>query len=270
MPEKSLLRMRYWDTYYYAQVVHNLLTHPISYLNHLEDFFGDQRYRAFLAPYPRWTALHKFIEHAFFGILDESIDDVMEDAIVNDREYEPWVTEALLVHGIDHIRIRPWMSQQRVALADLNEDTLHEYHSYLADIGALGTLATQVAEEVFFLLFVNRTLLRRLHEEIAERIREIDPATAVAEEAACFRRIGVLNRVPPPQWACRAVFHRDRGMCTTCHRDLSGLLDSERGVLRPHRAPRGGRHQRSHEPPTPLRRLQCEKGGGQPRGRSQL
>lgn len=75
----------------------------------------------------------------------------------------------------------------RVAVANVNENTLHEYHSYLANSGSLGRLATQVTEEVFFLLFMNRALLRRLHEEIAQRIRDTDSTILAAEEAALFK-----------------------------------------------------------------------------------
>ena len=82
VPKKSLLRMQYWDTYYYCQVVHNMLSDPPPYVRHLEDFFGDLNYTGFLPSYPRWTTLHRFIEWAFLSVLGESIDDVMEDAIV--------------------------------------------------------------------------------------------------------------------------------------------------------------------------------------------
>lgn len=227
MPERALLQMRYWDTYYYAQVVHNLLVHPEHYLRLLEDFFGDLRYRGFLAPYPRWTPLHRFVEQAFYGILDESVDDIMVDGIVHKPEYEPWVTEALNDHGIDHPTIRDWLPTLGYSLGEVEDNAIHQYHDHLASLGALGTLAAQLAEEVFFLTFLNRNLLRRLHEEIAERIREADPEHESPQDAAHFERRGMLRRVRPPRWAQRAVFFRDRGACTFCHCDLSGLLSSQ-------------------------------------------
>ena len=38
---------------------------------------------------------------------------------------------------------------------------------------------------------------------------------------------GVLKRVNIPEWAKRAVFFRDRGMCAQCQRDLSGIVNLE-------------------------------------------
>jgi hypothetical protein len=219
--------MRYWDTYYYSQVVHNLLVRPEDYLRLLEDFFGDLRYRSFIAPYPRWTTLHRFVEQAFYGILEESVDDIMVDAIVHRPDYEPWVSEALDEHGINHPHIRDWLPTGGYRLDEVDEDVVYQYHDHLTELGSLGSLATQLAEEVFFLTFLNRNLLRRLHEEIAERVREVDPVHEAAQDASHFERKGVLRRVRPPQWAQRAVFFRDRGLCTLCHRDLSGLLSSQ-------------------------------------------
>lgn len=36
---------------------------------------------------------------------------------------------------------------------------------------------------------------------------------------------GTIKRCPIPQWAKRAVYHRDKGRCVFCNRDLTGLIN---------------------------------------------
>ncbi len=36
---------------------------------------------------------------------------------------------------------------------------------------------------------------------------------------------GTINRCPIPQWVKHAVYHRDKGRCVFCNRDLTGLIN---------------------------------------------
>jgi hypothetical protein len=42
-----------------------------------------------------------------------------------------------------------------------------------------------------------------------------------------FDRPGKLKRPSIPEWVKRAVFHRDRGMCAQCGKDISGLVGAQ-------------------------------------------
>lgn len=224
MVDKSLLQMRYWDTYYFAQIVKAILEEPFDYLRRLEDFFGDSQIPTFLAPYPRWTSLHRFIEFVFWTVMHESIDDVMEDAVANEEGFKPWINEALDAHELQYTPISVWIRNQGL---DVSNNSLWEYFMVLYEDGPLDRLIYQIAEEVFFLLFLNRALLRTFHSEIAERVKTLHLGDLDKETAGFLKKSGVLRRRSPPQWAKRAVFYRDRGSCVLCNSDLSGLLSSQ-------------------------------------------
>jgi hypothetical protein len=42
-----------------------------------------------------------------------------------------------------------------------------------------------------------------------------------------LKKPGVLKRVGISMWVKRAVFYRDRGMCSLCQKDLSGTLSAQ-------------------------------------------
>jgi HNH endonuclease len=90
-----------------------------------------------------------------------------------------------------------------------------QYHAFLQ----------QMTEEVFFVLFGNRTFLHKFHSHLAELVRNSDAETWLPGNDL-FRMTSnngsILKRANIPEWAKRAVFFRDRGHCCNCERDLSG------------------------------------------------
>jgi hypothetical protein len=68
----------------------------------------------------------------------------------------------------------------------------------------------KMADEVFHLLFCNRSILLTFNAVLAEFRRE--------------RGDGPSPRCRIPQWVKRAVYFRENGKCALCRRDLSGLV----------------------------------------------
>ena len=154
-----------------------------------------------------------------------AVDDIAVDGLVNIQGYELWVSQALRFHQIDHSDFHDWYDNAGRSLKDLSEDDIYDYHEYLYEMGPLTYLQEQITQEVFFLLFLNRQFLKRFHEAIAGHISTV-PAKALAPEyKSLFRHDGVLKRQRIPVWAKRAVFFRDRGLCSLCHKDISGLVN---------------------------------------------
>lgn len=89
---------------------------------------------------------------------------------------------------------------------------------------------SQLADEVFHIMFHNRAAMAALNSIIAGYVEDIDLAEAQDERevqlALYFAGPGRLKRKTPPKWARRAVFFRDNGMCASCGVNLSGLLDA--------------------------------------------
>jgi len=223
MDRPDLLQMRYYDTYWYAQVVHGVICGHLDHERIHEEFFGDLGFRRFLVPYPRWSALHDFIDFAFWQIAGEAIDDVELDAVVClNRPF--WAETVLREHGLEHLPLRAWASAKKIGMGELSESDLCDYTAFLAEEGPLECLAEQIVEEVFFLLFLNRDFLKSYHLRIAGIITSLDSSLLSPSETQAFGANGRLRRKRIPKWARRAVYYRDRGRCGLCHRDISGLV----------------------------------------------
>ena len=224
---QSLVSMEYFETYYYANVVHNVLDDPIDFLRNLNNWHEDREVSLFLRPFQKWSVLHDFSYFVISELMYERIDKIAVDAIVNDSKYTLWIDQAARRHGIQTAGFRQWVKTTSRPLSEITEDDVHDYHGYLGDSGALDELLTQLANEVFFLLFGNRALLARLNNYVAAAVQNIERKSLEAEEQGLLEADGIPARAHIPEWVRRAVFFRDRGMCASCNTDLSGLVAVE-------------------------------------------
>ncbi|MEK3723574.1 HNH endonuclease [Paenibacillus sp. FSL H8-0034] len=79
----------------------------------------------------------------------------------------------------------------------------------------------QIVQESFTILFGDRMFLLKLNEIVASVIVEIKKV----DYLDIMSRDGVVKRASYiPEWLKSAIFHRDKGKCQVCGRDLSGLL----------------------------------------------
>lgn len=218
------LQMEFWETYYFANIVHNVITDPSPFVVGLDEFYGDNRYKQFLRPFPKFSALHSFTEFIVQSVMAERIDDVVLDSIVQHKGEGFWVNDALKHHGFEHVGLKEWMAKEGIDLSDLSEDDLNEYERFLYDEGPLERLEEQFVEEVFYLAFSNSGLLRDFNSLIAQIISEKTLDELDDDDLPFFRKDGVLKRRSIPSWIRRAVFYRDRGSCGACNRDISGLI----------------------------------------------
>jgi len=90
--------------------------------------------------------------------------------------------------------------------------------------GELSNLLEHLTNEVFFLLFNNRSLLAHLNQYASAAMSHIDPAEIEDGVRQHLAAVGVLRRVALPEWVRRAVYYRDRGRCVACNCDLTGLV----------------------------------------------
>lgn len=224
---QSLVSMEYFETYYYANIVHNVLDDPMDFLRNLNNWHEDREVGLFLQPFRKWSVLHDFSYFVISELMYERIDDIAVDAIVNDPKYALWIDEAARRHDIRTEGFRQWLNAASRPLNEVTEDDIHGYHNYLGESGALDSLLTQLSNEVFFLLFGNRALLARLNNYVAAAVQNIERNSLAPEDLSLLQADGVPARVHIPEWVRRAVFFRDRGMCAACNTDLSGLVTVE-------------------------------------------
>lgn len=221
---ETLLRMEYFETYYFANVVYNMLGDPINFSRNLNGWHEDHEVALFLQPFKKWSVLHSFAQYVIEGLMYESLSEETIARLEVDPRSELWVDRALRHHDIETPGFREFLRQQGMSMADVTEEDAHDYHEILWMTGALPKLMTQCTNEVFYVLFGNRTLLERLNDYIAGVVSQIDLCDLSAEDAGLLQKNGVPARTHIPEWARRAVTHRDRGMCASCSTNLSRLL----------------------------------------------
>ncbi|TYA13499.1 HNH endonuclease [Paenibacillus faecis] len=99
------------------------------------------------------------------------------------------------------------------------EDTKFNYIQNLKQL--LIPIFEQIVQESFTILFGDRMFLLKFNEIVAsitKKMRKYD-------YPEIMKRDGVVKRATYiPRWLKDAIFHRDKGKCQVCGRDLSGLM----------------------------------------------
>lgn len=216
--------MQFVDTYYFANIVHDVVSHPLPYLRDFDGFWGDAAVVRLLPPFPRFTRLHEFASHVIHEVILEELDDVTVDSLVQHPGECLWLEQALNRNQISHQSLVKWLAESGIPLAQLEEAHLREYVAELSNEGAYDELLQKLASEVFFLMFLNRGFLREFNQLMAAQVADVEVEWLSPEHRGHLRADGVLRRVAIPKWVRRAVFFRDRGLCVLCHSDLSGTV----------------------------------------------
>jgi hypothetical protein len=233
--QRPFLEAKFYETYHFANVIRNVLSSRFDYLRSLDEFYGDDNCLRFARPFPRYSALHSFIEFVVHQLL------IDEEAGLGERQ--EWlrrfasIPEALLPHPsrlplnealcyyeIPHTSFSEWLAERSLGFDEASEDDVLDYYQDLQDEGPYNALLGKAVDEVFHVLFQNRRLLLLFNDMIACQLSEADLTCVPAELRPCFARSGVLRRATMPAWVQRAIFFRDRGLCVLCRCDLSGVL----------------------------------------------
>lgn len=237
--KRPFIRAEFYETYYFATCARNILYDQFAYIRNLHDFYGDDAYLAFAIPFPRYSAFHCFLEFFIREILTadtESCDlDIRQDQMsqfkgiscaLEDMRLDALpIEDALRFHGLAHVSFVDWLAAAQKTFGQALPDDVYEYLDSLRDDGVIDVLLEQAVKEAFYVLFGNRSLLMLFNQMMANRIKDAVIVEMDAEVGRFFERDGALRRVTVPEWVRRAVFYRDRGLCTACSRDLSGLLN---------------------------------------------
>lgn len=221
---------KYFNTYYYANIVNNILTRDISLIGFISDFFADEEALFYLAkPFQRFSAFHEFIKQMTWRFLDDDMctHDEEEHAyyLLNKpkytfRPYGEWVLE--------NYNLQFPFSEFIRKEEEISYEDVEKYHDQLRLCGLLEEVVDKITEEVFYLMFNNRGALLKFNYLVAEYLRELNYELSEDEDRKfkkLFTRKGTLKRAPIPEWSKKAVFYRDRGVCCNCHSDLTGLIN---------------------------------------------
>ena len=215
----------YYDTYYYCNIVQNILGNQPDYLVTMHSLFEDERTVFFAAPWQKWTALHRFVAQCVNGLFFEDLELYADKPLAFGKQ----MGARFQNYSIDHLTMAEFLADRQRPASGLDQDDAYEYLLELGFVGNLETLIERIADEVFFVMFLNREALARLNSWIAgyvgqvtaEDLVSVDPA--VAEQSVHFKSAGQLKRKKPPRWVKEAVFYRDRGHCAQCGGDLTNI-----------------------------------------------
>ena len=219
-------QLKYYGTYYFCNLIQNVVqSNNMDYAGHFDRFFSTMGY---LNLFQKESVLHDFIYFCIDQIINEDIDDVLykksDDFEVKDiKDSEFFICQVLDFHNIKRIKLEEWVKLEEYK-HEFSDDIIYEYFKdYL--MNEIHELITRLSEEVFHVLFQNRTFLFNFNLLVADwftnMINEDDE-----DFADLFKRPGYFKRITIPSWVKRAVFYRDRGFCVFCPTDLSGNFDS--------------------------------------------
>jgi hypothetical protein len=240
VPERPLIELTYYETYYFANAVKNVLEHQMHYLRNLDDFYGDDKYLALTPAFRKISAFHVFIEFLIDDMMSDDVNDVKLDIRQDDLVKFANIPSALVFdshpsklpvnialdrYGIEHQSFEDWLKEHGTTFLEANDDDMQEYYASLREDGTWDQLLERATREVFFVLFQNRDVLLLFNDMIADQLKGAEGAAEQGDYAEHFARAGVLKRVAMPQWVQRAVYFRDRGLCVLCQRDLTGIVN---------------------------------------------
>ena len=234
--QRATFEGHFYETYYFANMVRNVLHDQFVYLPLLEDFFNAGEYSEYVQPFSKYSVFHKFIEYLItwlineetFGIQLDIRQDTMDrfknvpQALDELRPTDLPIENAFSYYCIDYTSFVEWLQARNKDFLGANDDDVSDYYDELFLEGPFEILIDRVVQETFFILFQNRGLLLLFNEMMASRVANGDFS---GENDPLFTKSGVLRRVHIPRWVKRAVFFRDRGLCVICQRDLSGIVN---------------------------------------------
>ena len=216
---------KFYNTYYYANIVNNILSRDVELIGFISNFFADEYAILHLAkPFQKRSAFHSFIAHMIFEFFEHDMDDhdqkIFNYHKTNSYPLEPLYAEsALKQYGLFDFSFQDFSDgKQNIEYSDIEE-----YRDELAITGSLEELYDKISDEVFYLMFNNRDALLHFNYIVAEHMQVDLDEIEDDDVKLLFNKKGILKRTRIPEWCKRAVFFRDRGRCCFCTSDLSGL-----------------------------------------------
>ena len=167
--------------------------------------------------FPKQTPLHLLIEECVVSLCEAHLSDRSAIEIRGEVPLHLRIIEDLRITHLD-------IEEPKKRGADGSKISLleAELRAGIPDLSGANVL-NLVSDQVFYVLFGNRRVLQNINVICAE-IRKRHQL----ENAA---------RVYVPRWVERAAFLRDKGLCTVCGKDVSGILNPENKVHYDHIVP---------------------------------
>lgn len=134
------------------------------------------------------------------------------------------------------IKVKPFDEFCAVMKFDEDYDELGEqfYQWFDSEFEAFHNLWTHQTDEIFYILFGNRSFLLKFNISLSEYLEDgqVEIPSSFLNERGHLKRCSHL-----PIWLRKAIYFRDQGRCVFCQKDLSGLLSTDRRLHYDHIVP---------------------------------
>lgn len=225
MANKKTFEMSYYNTYYYANVINNVVCNSFDYLSKIDEFYHIGL--SIPTKFSKNSNLHGFIRFIIDEIFDETFQQECKDIDKKGLMDEPtkikpfWFNHALRDNGIEHMSFQEWLEGGPYDYGVHDDKPYSYFYEFLED--PYHDLLQKLAVEVFYILFMNREFLLAFNKLISAYISEllVDENPYLAGK---LKRDGVLYRSDIPTWVKDSVFFRDRGHCVFCNTNLTNLI----------------------------------------------
>ena len=201
----QLIEYKYKDIYKFLSIIQDSVEYDVSFWNFNEEMFVDAATKfnktTLLDIYVTTTLFNyyhnKFKEGGVFiesDEIDRWIEIMKEYEIIPAEEYDEDADDASLV----------WFEKNIENFADLFD---------------------KISPELVHILFNDKQFLFKFNSLVQKIVKDEEKDYNLPWPKDSLNEDGTIKRQTIPQWVKNAVYHRDKGHCVFCNRDLTGLVN---------------------------------------------
>lgn len=201
----QLIENKYKDIYRFLSIIQDSVENEVSFWNFNEEMFVDAA-----AKFNRITLLDIYVTTTLFNYyhrmfkkdgdciesdeIDRWIEIMKEYEIIPAEEYDEDVDDASLV----------WFEK---------------------NIENFANLFDKISPELVHILFNDKQFLFKFNSLVQKIVKDEEKDYNLPWPKDSLNEDGTIKRQTIPQWVKNAVYHRDKGHCVFCSRDLTGLVN---------------------------------------------
>lgn len=201
----QLIEYKYKDIYRFLSIIQDSVENEVSFWNFNEEMFVDAATK-----FNRITLLDIYVTTTLFNYyhrmfkkdgdciesdeIDRWIEIMKEYEIIPAEKYDEDVDDASLV----------WFEKNTENFADLFD---------------------KISPELVHILFNDKQFLFKFNSLVQKIVKDEEKDYNLPWPKDSLNEDGTIKRQTIPQWVKNAVYHRDKGHCVFCSRDLTGLVN---------------------------------------------
>jgi 5-methylcytosine-specific restriction endonuclease McrA len=250
----NVIEARFYETYYFCNLIDNIVSFPDPYIHGMNEFYGDGKIFDLVEPFSKYSAFHDFIEFIVDDVYHEEAGKVdldkrrslLEDfsgipeSLCHTKPKTLPIEHAFEFYDIEFLTFESYLKDEGKSFLEASEDDVNEYMFEVRMNECYQELIERTVKEIFHVLFQNRILMMGFNQIMADSLERESGFHSEVKNGKLFSKNGKLKRKSIPKWVRRAVFFRDRGRCVLCNKDLSGVLSLESQENYDHMIPLSG------------------------------